>query len=111
MVAVERELSETPAPAAATTADAIPLKLRRRGGSPRQVLALTVVGTLALGLFASRDLPSWTDRLGDGTVAERIQALAAEWDRAMAALGLVEPHEALRSAIRHLLDWRWDSPP
>jgi hypothetical protein len=29
----------------------------------------------------------------------------------MAALGLVEPHEALRSAIRHLLDWRWDSPP
>jgi hypothetical protein len=111
MVAVERELSETPAPAAATTADAIPLKLRRRGGSPRQVLALTVVGTLALGLFASRDLPSWTDRLGDGTVAERIQALAAEWDRAMAALGLVEPHEALRRTIRHLLDWRWDSPP
>ena len=107
MVAVERELSETPAPAAATTADAIPLKLRRRGGSPRQVLALTVVGTLALGLFASRDLPSWTDRLGDGPVAERVQALAAEWDRAMAALGLAEPHEALRSAIRHLLDWQW----
>jgi hypothetical protein len=111
MVAVERELSETPAPAAATTADAIPLKLRRRGGSPRQVLALTVVGTLALGLFASRDLPSWTDRLGDGPVAERVQALAAEWDRAMAALGLVEPHEALRRTIRHLLDWRWGSPP
>ena len=65
MVAVERELSETPAPAAVPTADAIPLKLRRHGGTPRQVLALTVVGTLALALFASRDLPSWSDRLGD----------------------------------------------
>ena len=110
MVAVERELSETPAPVAVSTADAIPLKLRRHGGTPRQVLALTVVGILTLALFASRDLPSWTDRLGDGPVAERVQALAAEWDRAMAALGLVKPHEALRSAIRHLLDWRWDSP-
>jgi hypothetical protein len=107
VVAVERELSETSARAAVTSADAIPLKLRRRGGSPRQVLALTVVGTLALGLFASRDLPSWTDRLGDGPVSEHVQALAAEWDRAMAALGLVEPHDALRSAIRHLLDWQW----
>src|SRR6202049_1313506 len=104
MVAVERELSETPAPAAVSTADAIPLKLRRRGGTPRQVLALTVVGILALALFASRDLPSWTDRLGDGPVAERVQALAAEWDRTMAALGLGEPHEALRRTIRHPLD-------
>jgi hypothetical protein len=111
MAAVERELNETSAPAAVTSADAIPLKLRRRGGSPRQVLALTVVGTLALALFASRDLPSWTDRLGDGPVAECVQALAAEWDRAMAALGLVEPHEALRSAIRHLLDWQWGGAP
>ena len=53
-VAVERELSETPAPAPLTTADAIPPALRRRGGTPRQVLALTVVGILALALFASR---------------------------------------------------------
>ena len=66
---------------------------------------------LALALFASRDLPSWTERLGDGPVAERVQALAAEWDRAMAALGLAAPHEDLRSAIRRLLDWQWDSPP
>src|SRR6266446_813960 len=108
MVAVERELSETTASAAVPTADAIPLALRRRGGTPRQVLALTLVGTLALALFASRDLPSWTERLGDGPVAERVQALARDWDRAMAALGLVEPHEALRAAIRRLLDWRWD---
>ena len=111
MVAVERELSETTAPASATTADAIPLALRRRGGTPRQVLALTVVGVLALALFASRDLPSWTERLGDGPVAERVQAVAAEWDNAMTAIGLVELHEALRTTIRHLLDWQWDSPP
>ena len=36
---------------------------------------------------------------------------AADWDRAMAALGLVEPHEALRRTIRHLLDWEWKSAP
>jgi hypothetical protein len=107
MVAVEREVSETTVPAAVPTADAIPLALRRRGGTPRQVLALTLVGTLALALFASRDLPSWTERLGDGPVAEQVHAVAAGWDRAMAALGLVEPHEALRSGIRRLLDWRW----
>src|SRR5437667_55322 len=112
MVAVERELSETPAlPAAPTSADAIPLKLRRRGGTPRQVLTLTVVGTLALALFASRDLPSWTDHLGDGAIAERVQALARSWDSTMAALGLVEPHEALRRTIRHLLDWQWNGTP
>ena len=111
MVAVERELSEAPPPAAAPTADAIPLALRRRGGTPRQVLALTLVGTLALALFASRDLPSWTDRLGDWPIAERVQVLASDWDRTMAALGLVEPHEALRRTIRHLLDWQWGEPP
>src|SRR6266478_6708505 len=90
MVAVERELSETTVPAAVPTADAIPLALRRRGGTPRQVLALTLVGTLALALFASRDLPSWTERFGDGPVGEHVQALATEWDRAMERLGLVE---------------------
>ena len=111
MVAVERELTGTPAPAAAPTADAIPLKLRRLCGTPRQVLTLTLIGTFALALFASRELPSWTERLGDGPVAERVRALAVDWDRAMAALGLVEPHEALRRTIRHLLDWEWKSAP
>jgi len=111
MVAVEREVSETPAPAAVPAADAIPLTLRRCGGTPRQVLTLTVVGVLALALFASRDLPSWTERLGDGPVAEQVQAVAAEWDRAMERLGLVKPHEASRRTIRHLLDWHWDSAP
>jgi hypothetical protein len=106
MVAVERERSETPS-AAPITADAIPLALRRRGASPRQVLAMTFVGILVLALFASRDLPSWAGRLGDGPLAERALALATEWDDAMQGLGLVRPHEALRDTIRRLLDAQW----
>jgi hypothetical protein len=36
-----------------------------------------------------------------------LQEAAAEWDGAMARLGLVRPHEVLRLAIRRLLDWKW----
>jgi hypothetical protein len=108
MVALERALKETPPTAVAlTTADAIPLALRRRGASARQVLAMTVVGVLALALFASRDLPSWVGRLGDGPVAERVQTLATEWDDAMERLGLVRPHEALRAWVSWALDAKW----
>ena len=110
MVAVERELRETsPPPAAPVTADAIPLALRRRGASARQVLAMTVIGLLALALFASRDLPSWAGRVGDGPLAERAQALATKWDDAMESLGLVRPHEALRAWVAWALDVKWDS--
>src|SRR5271155_231341 len=108
MAAVEGELTATTAPAdAALSSDAIPLRLRRSGGSPRQVFAITLIGTLMLAVLASRDLPAWTERLGDGRVAQTAQSLAAEWDDAMAKLGLVQPHEALRRAIRRLLDWQW----
>jgi hypothetical protein len=108
MVAIERELrGKSPTPAAPPTADAIPLALRCRGALPRQVLAMTFVGLLVLALFASRDLPSWAGRLGDGPLAERAQALATEWDDAMQSLGLVRPHEALRDTIRRLLDAQW----
>lgn len=108
MVALERELRE-PAPAAASTitADAIPLALRRRGASARQVLALTFAGVLTLALFASRDLPSWVGGLGSGPVIDRAQAIATQWDDAMAALGLTQPHDALRALIRRLLDAQW----
>jgi hypothetical protein len=106
MVAIETEL--TPA-TAAPSADAIPIKLRRRGGTPRQVFALTLVGTLVLAVFASRDLSTWTERLGDGPAAETVHNLAAQWDGAMERLGLTRPHEALRLAIRRLLDWEWGS--
>jgi hypothetical protein len=104
MVAIERELALT-SPAA--SADAIPLRLRRGSGSPRQVFALTLIGAIVLALFASRDLTSWLNRLGDGPILAPLQHAAAEWDDAMAAFGLVRPHEELRLAIHHLLDWEW----
>lgn len=109
MVALERELSQPAAPT--ISADAIPLKLRRRGGTPRQVFAMVIVGTTVLALFASRDLASWTERLGDSPTALQAQQLAAAWDDHMAALGLTGPHEALRDALRRFLDWQWGSPP
>ena len=104
MVAAEHEL---PGASAAPSADAIPAKLRCSGGSPRQVFALILIGTLVLAALASRDLATWTERFGDGRVAQNAQSLAIEWDDAMARLGLVRPHEALRFAIRRLLDWQW----
>ena len=109
MVALERELVETQP--AAITADAIPLKLRRTGGTARQVFAMTLIGTLMLALFASRDLVSWTERLGDNPAGLTAQQLAAAWDDRMAALGLTRPHERLRDGFRRLLDWQWGSQP
>jgi hypothetical protein len=102
MVAIVREPTAT-----APSADAIPLRLRRGTGSPRQVFALALVGAIVLALFASRDLTSWLNRLGDGPIVAPLQQAAAEWDDAMATLGLVRPHEALRLAIRRLLEWEW----
>ncbi len=106
MVAAESGLT-----AASPSADAIPLKLRRRGGSPRQVLALSLIGTLLLAVFASRDLASWLDRMGDSPLLAPLQSAAARWDGAMAGLGLTGPHEALRRAVGRLLDWQWGEPP
>ena len=113
MVAIEKELPSVAArPAAApATADAIPLALRRSGGSARQVLALSLIGALALAVFASRDLSTWLDRLGGGPVLEPLQHAAAQWNGAMDRLGLTRPHDALRTATRRLLDWRWDTLP
>ena len=104
MVAVEREL---PVAAPAPSADAIPLGLRRRGGSPRQVFAIVLVGTLVLAAFASRDLSTWLDRLGEGPLLAPLQRVAAGWDGAMARLGLDRPQQVLRDAIRDALDARW----
>jgi|SRR5579884_1060623 len=105
MVAIERDLA--PAPAPTTTADAIPLSARRVGASARQVFALTLIGTLFLAFFASRDLPSWGERLGDDPFGAAAQHALAQWDDAMARLGLTRPHETLRQTVRRLLDLRW----
>jgi hypothetical protein len=104
MIAIERELTGISGP---PSADAIPLKLRRHGGSPRQVFAIALIGAIVLALLASRDLSAWLNRLGDGPILAPLQHAAAEWDDAMAAVGLVRPHEALRRAIGWSLDWEW----
>lgn len=104
MVALERELPVVEAP---PSADAIPLRLRRSGGTARQVFALAVVGALVLALFASRDLSSWLNRMGDGRLLIPLQHAAAQWDGAMRRLGLAGPPAFLRRAMQHALDWQW----
>jgi hypothetical protein len=106
MAALERPISAVASPAS-VNADAIPLTLRRRGGTPRQVLAVAAVGAIVLALFAAPDLPGWADRLGDGPVAEAVRPLAGDWDRAMSRLGLTRPHQALRDAVQRMQEWRW----
>ena len=111
MVALERELpvvEAAPLPPP-PSADAIPLKLRRgsNGGTPRQVFAVALVGSLLLAMFASRDLSSWLDRLGDGPLLIPVQHAAAQWDAAMTRIGLARPAAALRAAIQRLLDAEW----
>ena len=111
MVAVEKELPSVATAAGTaqgpTTADAIPLELRASGGTARQVLALSLIGTLVLAVFTSRDLATWLDRQGGGPIVEPLQQAAAQWDGAMERLGLTRPHDALRAAMRRLLDAQW----
>lgn len=110
MVALERELPvvEAAAAPAPPSADAIPAPLRRRAsGTPWQVFAVALVGALALAMFASRDLSSWLNRLGDGPMLIPLQHAAAGWDRAMGRLGLTAPAAVLRRAIGDALDRQW----
>jgi hypothetical protein len=113
MVALEKELPRTaPTPSRrASAVDAIPPALRRGGGTPRQVLAMTMIGTLLLAVLAASDLSSWLNRMGGGPILEPLQDAAAEWETAVARFGLTEPHEAIRAAMRRVLEWRWDGPP
>ena len=107
MAVLERELAN---PAPQSSADAIPARARRRGGSPRQVLVVILVGITVLALFASRDLSSWAEHLS-GPLAEQTQNFASAWDHAMAALGFASPHDALHSAVRRFLEYQWDDGP
>ncbi|HKS88916.1 MAG TPA: hypothetical protein VJR70_05710 [Stellaceae bacterium] len=106
MVAVERDV---PAPGTPASADAIPLTLRRRGGTPRQVLAIVLIGTLVLAVFASRDLSAWLNRMNDGPGIARLQHAAAAWDGAMGRIGLVAPFVLLRDSVQRLRDLEWPS--
>lgn len=87
--------------------DAIPPSLRRGGPSPRQVLAICLVGAIALAFFASRDTPGWAERLGDSWFDHRLRTIAGAWDGAMETLRLTDPHETLRAAMGRALDWQW----
>lgn len=108
MVALERELPSFAEPRPAPAADAIPLRLRRHGGTPRQILALSLIGSLTLAVFASHDLSSWLDRMGDGPLLGPLQHAAARWDRAMDGAGLTRPADALRDMMQRMLDWDWN---
>jgi hypothetical protein len=108
MAVLERELADA---APQPNADAIPASLWQRGGSPRHVLIMSLIGTVVLGLFASRDLSFWAQRLSGGPLVEEVQSVTALWDEAAAALGLVLPQETLRSAVRRFLDCDWEKCP
>jgi len=73
MVALEKELPAGETAAGAPSADAIPLRLRRRGASPRQALAAVAIGTLVLAALASHDLSSWLNRMGDAPLMMPLQ--------------------------------------
>jgi hypothetical protein len=94
-------------PRAPLVTDAIPPRLRRTGTTPRGVLLVCAIGTLVLGLFASRDLVTWTQRFDNPP----LQRLVEEWDGWMAKLGLVRPHETLRSTVVRLVDMSWGGGP
>lgn len=87
--------------------DAIPPRLRRGGGTQRQVLGICLLAALILAFFASRDTPGWAERLGDSLLNHRLRDIAGAWDSAMEQLHLTDPHEALRAAMGRALDWRW----
>lgn len=105
MAALERPLVAPAAPS--VSADAIPLGLRRRGGTAKQVLAMAAVGAAVLALFAAADLPGWADRLGDGPVADAVRPVVQGWDGATARFGLDRPHHALRDAVQRMQEWQW----
>ncbi|HEY1798941.1 MAG TPA: hypothetical protein VGG57_22705, partial [Stellaceae bacterium] len=65
---------------------------------------MCVIGTLVLGVFASRDLVTWTQRFENA----RLNHFAEEWDGWMAGVGLVRPHETLRSAVARLVGMGWE---
>ena len=87
--------------------DAIPSRLRRGGATPRQMLAICLIGAIVLAFFASRDTPGWAERLGDTWLDHRLRTIAGSWDGAMETLRLTDPHEALRAVMGRALDWQW----
>jgi hypothetical protein len=106
MLVLERQVADItlrPGP------DAIPMSLRRCGASPLQVVMTILIGIMTLAFFASGDLSSWAERLGDGPFAQEARSLTERWDGAMAALGFVLPHDTFRLTVGRVLDCQWQS--
>jgi hypothetical protein len=87
--------------------DAVPPVLRRRGANPHQVLAICLIGAIALAFFASRDTPGWAERLGDSSLDHRLRDIVGAWDEAMETLEFTIPHDRVRDAMQRALDWQW----
>jgi hypothetical protein len=104
MVAIERQPDRD---RTLPVADGIPAGARRRTASSRQVLAACVLGTLVLALLASRDLPSWADRLGDGPLTPLMREIAIGWNARIAPLGMTRPHRELHRALGWLRAQQW----
>lgn len=105
MVAIERELRSTPAPAVG--ADRIPLAARRRTGSPRQVFVACAVGAIVLALFGAPDLPTWAEQLHDGAMTTVLRRTASRWEEEVSRMGLAAPHRAVRRGVRWLIERQW----
>jgi hypothetical protein len=104
MVAIERQPDhDRPLP----VADGIPAGARRRTASPRQVFAACALGALVLSLLASRDLPSWADRLRDGPLTPLVREIAIGWNERIAPLGMTRPHRELHRALGWLRTQQW----
>ena len=100
-------MSLSPSERAPLVTDAVPPALRQRGANSRRMLAVCLIGAIALALFASRDTPGWAERLGNSPLDHEVRAVVESWDRAMEALGLVRPHKMLRAAMQRLLERQW----
>ena len=66
---------------------------------------MTLIGTLVLAVFASRDLPSWTERARP--MLRRCRRPPPNGTARWTALGLTRPHEALRAAVARLIEVGW----
>ena len=101
------ERATRPAASPSSNADGIPAGARRRTGSPGQALAACACGALVLALLGAPDLPSATERFGDGPLAEWIREAAGGWDEAAGRLDLTLAHQVLRRATQWLMAGQW----
>ena len=82
--------------------DGIPGPASTRRGTPLQVAALTVIGTLVLSIFGAHDLPGWADQLPENPATLAFADAARAWDAALGQFGLTTPYITVRAALRRI---------